>query len=296
MAQQLARMETSVTLRAPAKLNLSLEVLNRVAGGLHALRSVMVPVDLCDEILIRPGKDGLHFTCNDRALQNDNLVERAYNALGLAGGVTIELRKNIPTAAGLGGGSSDAAAILLAAQRGEFGKAPQIDYLMTALSLGSDVPFFLAQTAALVEGTGERVTALGRVPDWHAVIVRPPVAVSTAQAYQALDERERAVRPRNSSASLALGEALQRAQFDRVVELLHNDFLEVYAATPEIAQALDMLREAGAAKPMLSGSGSAVFALAQNADERDRIAERIEPVPEFQVFPCAFWSGDAWTR
>ncbi|HET9392128.1 MAG TPA: 4-(cytidine 5'-diphospho)-2-C-methyl-D-erythritol kinase [Candidatus Rubrimentiphilum sp.] len=289
-------MESSVTLRAPAKLNLSLEVLNRGAGGLHALRSVMVPVDLCDEILIAPGKDGLHFTCNDRALQNDNLVERAYNALGLAGGATIELRKNIPTAAGLGGGSSDAAAILLAAQRGAFGATPQIDYLTTALSLGSDVPFFLAETAALVEGTGERVTALGRVPDWHAVIVKPPIAVSTAHAYQELDRHERAVRPRNSSASLALGEALQRAQFDRVVELLQNDFLDVYASTPEIAQALDMLRKAGAAKPMLSGSGSAVFALAQDLDARDAIAERIDPVPEFQVFPCAFWSGDAWTR
>ena len=288
-------MKTSVTLQAPAKLNLSLEVLNRVSGGLHALRSVMVPVDLCDEIRIGPSKNGLQFTCNDTALQSDNLVERAYNALGLDGGATIELRKNIPTAAGLGGGSSDAAAILLAAQRGEFGTIPQIDYLATALTLGSDVPFFLAQTAALVEGTGERVTALGRVPDWHAVIVKPPVAVSTAQAYQALDERERAVRPRNSSLSLALGEALQRAQFDRVVDLLHNDFLEVLATNAEIAQALDMLRKAGG-KPMLSGSGSAVFTLAQNAKERDAIVNRIEPVPEYQIFPCAFWSGEAWTR
>ena len=289
-------MEANVTLRAPAKLNLSLEVLGRVAGGLHALRSVMVPVDLCDEIRIGPSAKGLQFSCDDRALQNDNLVERAYNALRLDSGATIELRKNIPTAAGLGGGSSDAAAILLAAQRGKFGPIPQIDYLQTALTLGSDVPFFLAQTAALVEGTGERVTALGHVPDWHAVIVKPPVAVSTAQAYQALDERERAVRPRNSSASLALGEALQRAEFDRVVDLLHNDFLEVFASNAEITQALDMLRKAGAAKPMLSGSGSAVFALAQNAKERDAIVSRIQPVPEYQVFACAFWSGEAWTR
>ena len=289
-------MKTSVTLRAPAKLNLCLEVLNRVSGGLHALRSVIVPVDLYDEIQIGPSKDGLQFSCDDEALRIDNLVERAYRALGLDRGATIELRKNIPTAAGLGGGSSDAAAILLAAQRGEFGTIPQIDYLATALELGSDVPFFLAETAALVEGTGERVTALGRVPDWHAVIVKPPVAVSTAQAYQALDERERAVRPRNSSASLALGEALQRAEFDRVVELLHNDFLEVFATNPEIAQALDMLRKAGAVKPMLSGSGSAVFALARNAAERDAIVSRIEPVPEYQIFACAFWSGEAWTR
>jgi len=98
-AQQLVRMKTSVTLRAPAKLNLSLEVLGRVSGGLHALRSVMVPVDLSDEIRIGPNKDGLLFTCGDKALENDNLVERAYRALGLEGGAAIELHKNIPTAA-----------------------------------------------------------------------------------------------------------------------------------------------------------------------------------------------------
>src|SRR5438067_5695599 len=114
----------------------------------------MVPVDLYDEIRIGPGKDGLQFSCDDKSLENDNLVERAYRSLGLEDGAAIELRKNIPTAAGLGGGSSDAAAILLAAQRGVFGSVPQIDYLTTALKLGSDVPFFLAETAALVEGTG----------------------------------------------------------------------------------------------------------------------------------------------
>jgi len=290
-------MKASVTLRAPAKLNLSLEVLNRVDGGLHALRSVMVPVDLCDEIQIDPSEDGLHFSCSDKALQADNLVERAYHALGSdRGAATIALRKNIPTQAGLGGGSSDAAAILLAAQRGIFGDVRQTDFLATARELGSDVPFFLAETAALVEGTGERITALGRVPDWHAVIVKPPVAVSTAEAYRALDERERATRPRKGSVSLALGEALQRAEFDRVVELLNNDFLEVFARNAEIARALDMLRSAGAVKPMLTGSGSAVFALARTAPDRDALAKRIAPAPEYQVFACAFWSGEAWTR
>lgn len=289
-------MNASVTLQAPAKLNLTLEVLSRVSGGLHGIRSVMVPIDLCDEIEIIPGGHVLQFFCDDPALQNDNLVERAYRALELHSGAKISLRKNIPTQAGLGGGSSDAAAILLAAQRGVFGTVPPIDHLTTALELGSDVPFFLVETAALVEGTGERVTALGRVPDWHAVIVKPPIATSTKEAYTALDERERSARPRNASASLALGEALQRAQFVRVVELLQNDFLEVFSAAPEIAQALKMLKDAGAAKPMLTGSGSAVYALARTAAERDSLANRIAAVPEFEIFPCAFRSGAAWTR
>ncbi len=289
-------MKVSTKLPAPAKLNLTLEVLSRVAGGLHGIRSVMVPIDLCDEIEIVPGGEGLQFFCDDPALQNDNLVERAFRALGLRSGATITLRKNIPAQAGLGGGSSDAAMILLTAQRGTFGAVPPIDYLTTALELGSDVPFFLVETAALVEGTGERVTALGRVPEWHAVVVKPPIATSTKEAYAALDERERNPRPRNASASLALGEALQRAQFDRVVELLQNDFLDVFSTTPEIAQALAMLKDAGADKPMLTGSGSAVYALARTAAERDSLVNRITAVPEFEIFPCAFRSGAVWTR
>jgi len=286
-------MKASVTLPAPAKLNLTLEVLNRVAGGLHGIRSVMVPIDLCDEIAIVPGGDDLEFFCNDPALQNDNLVERAYRALGLSSGAKILLRKSIPTQAGLGGGSSDAAAILLTAQRGTFGTVPPVDYLTTALELGSDVPFFLVETAALVEGTGERVTALGRAPGWHAVVIKPPVAIATKDAYEALDARERPQRPRNASVSLAMGEALQRAEFDRVIELLQNDFLDVASSTPEVARAIEMLQAAGA-KPMLSGSGSAVYALARTAADRDALAKRVEAEPEFEIFPCAFRSGPAW--
>jgi len=288
-------MKAGVTLQAPAKLNLSLEVLGRV-GGLHGIRSVMVPVDLCDDIEISAGGEQFQFYCDDPALQNDNLVERAYPLLDLKSGAKVALRKNIPVQAGLGGGSSDAAAVLLAAQRGVFGSVPRIDYLQAAMELGTDVPFFLVETAALVEGTGERVTALGKVPDWHAVIVKPPVSISTRDAYASLDERERASRARNASASLQLGEALQRGDFDRVVDLQQNDFLDVVASTAEIAQALDMLRQAGARKPMLSGSGSAVYALARTAAERYELAGRIAPVPEFEIFACAFRSGAAWTH
>lgn len=288
-------MKAGVTLQAPAKLNLSLEVLGRVDGGLHGIRSVMVPIDLCDEIQISGG-DRFQFVCDNPALQNDNLAERAYRALDLRDGARIELRKNIPVQAGLGGGSSDAAAILLAAQQGVFGTVPRIDYLQAAMKLGSDVPFFLVETAALVEGTGERVTALGKAPDWHAVIVKPPVSVSTRDAYAALDERERVSRKRSASVSIRLGEALQRRDFDSVIELQQNDFLDVVSSTPEIAQAMEMLRAAGADKPMLTGSGSAVYALARTAGARDALFKRIAGVPEFATFACAFRSGAAWTQ
>lgn len=289
-------MRASVTLQAPAKLNLTLEVLGRTTGGLHRIRSVMVPIDLCDEIAISPRENGLEFSCDDPALRQNNLVERAFTLLDAPAGARVELRKNIPAQAGLGGGSSDAAAILLAAQNGVFGSLRQIDYVAAAMELGSDVPFFLVETAALVEGTGERVTALGHVPAWHAVVIKPLIATSTKEAYERLDETERPSRPRAGSASLQLGEALQRGEFERVIELQQNDFHDVFAAIPEIAQAVEMLRNAGAAKALLTGSGSAVYALARTAADRDAVAARIETVPEYEIFACAFRSGAAWMQ
>jgi 4-diphosphocytidyl-2-C-methyl-D-erythritol kinase len=289
-------MKASETLRAPAKLNLTLEVLGRRADGLHGLRSVMVPVDLFDEISIEHSASGFGFTCDVSELQGENLVERAARALELQGSpLLFSLRKQIPTGAGMGGGSSDAAAILLAAQRGFFGHLRDRDYLSIARSLGSDVPFFLVETAALVEGTGERVTALGPVPRWHAVIVRPPVAVSTAWAYQQIDASARATRPRNTSVGIQMGEALQRGQFARAVELLQNDFHDVLApAVPEIRRALDLLLEAGASHALLTGSGSCVFALAQHAAERDKLRARLRLPEGYRAYTCSFWNGEAW--
>ncbi len=289
-------MRASEALRAPAKINLTLEVLGRRADGLHGLRSVMVPIDLCDELHVRKSEDGgFSFRCDIGELQEHNLAQRAFDALHLTErGYEIALRKRIPTGAGLGGGSSDAAAVLLAAQRGAFGCAPEIDYVGTARSLGSDVPFFLVETAALVEGTGERVTALGPVPQWHVVVVKPPIHVSTAWAYEEIDARCLPSRPRSGSASLQMAEALQRDQFDLAVELMQNDFHQVMAQTEEICGAIDVLRAAGAANAMLTGSGSCVFTLVRDAGAARTIAERAARQSPFETFAAAFWNGAAW--
>ena len=289
-------MGPSDVLRAPAKLNLTLEVLSKRAGGLHGLRSVMVPIDLCDELRIEAHDTGFTFACERAELQDGNLVERAFHALDLPNDAfKVSLAKRIPTGAGMGGGSSDAAAVLLAAQRGAFGVSPKIDYLKTARSLGSDVPFFLVETAALVEGTGERVTALGPVPNWHVVVVKPPVAVSTAWAYQQIDAGAHPTRPRNSSVSLKMAEALQRADFDRVVSLLQNDFHDVLApCTPQIASALTMLREAGASNALMTGSGSCVFSLLQTAQDCRTLAEGLRVPVDYVIYTAVFWNGEAW--
>lgn len=290
-------MKASETLRAPAKLNLTLEVLNRRPDGYHGIRSVMVPVDLCDELRIEPA-ERFAFQCDRSELREHNIVERAVHALSLpTSNFRISLQKQIPTGAGMGGGSSDAAAILLAAQRGAFNAPISVEYLTVARSLGSDVPFFLVETAALVEATGDRVTALGPVPPWHVVIVRPPVAVPTAVAYERIDAASRPSRPRSESVSLRMAEAIQREDFETAISLLQNDFQDIIApATPEIARALDLLRDAGAAHRLMTGSGSCVFALTQTREQRDAIAAALRLPHGYEMYTASFWNGEAWRR
>jgi len=285
-------------IRAPAKINLTLEVLARRDDGFHGIRSVMVPLELADTIDIEPA-DRLEFACDDTELDGDeNLALRAIRVLASAAArhihARVTLTKAVPTKAGLGGGSSDAAAILLAAMDGRFGEFPELDWLAIARSLGSDVPFFLTGTAALVEGAGERVTALGSVPNWTVLAVKPPASVSTAQAYAALDARERPTRPRADSVSLRCAESLQRRDFDGVHALLENDFQEIALEEPQIRRAFDALRAAGAARPLLTGSGSCVYALARDERERDAIAQRLDLPAEFRVMPTAFAQQGPW--
>jgi 4-diphosphocytidyl-2-C-methyl-D-erythritol kinase len=285
----------SCVVLAPAKINLTLEVLARRDDGYHGIRSVMVPLALADELAIDPAEQ-FSFACDRNDLSDDrNLAVRAVRALTIDPKVALRLRKRIPTEAGLGGGSSDAAAVLRAAMDGAFGTALQRDWVALARSLGSDVPFFLASTGALVEGTGERVTAIGALPPWHVLVIKPPAAVSTATAYAELDKRERTLRPRSESLSLRMVDALQRADFDGVQTLLHNDFQEPIARlVPEVGAALDALRSAGAANAVLAGSGSCVFTLASDASTLERIERALSLDPAYLRFPTAFGATPAW--
>jgi 4-diphosphocytidyl-2-C-methyl-D-erythritol kinase len=285
----------SFEIACPAKINLTLEVLDRGPDGYHGLRSLMVPLDLVDDLSVDSTPE-FSFECDDPALSNEeNLAVRAARALETEPHIAIRLRKRIPYQAGLGGGSSDAAGVLKAAMHGAFGHAFAIDWIALARSLGSDVPFFLTGTGALVEGTGDRVTAVGSLPDWHALVVKPPVSVSTADAYAELDRHLRPSRPRNASVSLRALAALQRGDFDELERSLSNDFHDVLAAgTPEVARTIDALRRAGARNALLAGSGAAVFALARDEDALASILERLDLEPEYRRFPTKFARNDAW--
>jgi 4-diphosphocytidyl-2-C-methyl-D-erythritol kinase len=284
-----------LTLRAPAKINLTLEVLGRRERGYHAIRSVMVPLELADELTIEPSTQ-FSFACDRAELgEESNLAMAALRALGELPTVRMKLRKRIPVQAGLGGGSSDAAAVLRAAMTGAFGPAAARDWLHIARTLGSDVPFFLAGTAALVEGTGERITPVGAIPCWHALIVKPPVAISTAAAYEALDNERRRQRPRKGSTSIALLEAFQRADFASVETLMQNDFHDLVASqTPAIAAAVAALAAAGATNTLLAGSGSCVFTLAPEGSKIESILGLLDLPGSYERFTSAFAATPQW--
>ncbi len=290
---------------APAKINLTLEILARRADGYHALRSVMVPIALADELTFAPS-ERFAFACEPASLAADNLVPRAFARIGLAEApVAVTLRKRIPVGAGLGGGSSDAAAVLRAAMNGELGggalAAPgERDWIADARALGSDVPFFLADGPALVEGTGERVTALAAPPPWWVVLLVPDVHVATGAAYEALARSRAAApapsRPRNASASLRCGEALQRADYDAVLAAMTNDFEPVVREQhPAVGAALRALAEAGApGRAMLSGSGGACFALFAAERDARAFAARLRAPAGAAVHVVAFAPSEVW--
>jgi 4-diphosphocytidyl-2-C-methyl-D-erythritol kinase len=286
-------------LLAPAKINATLEILSRRDDGYHTLRSVMLPLGLYDRIDVSPDAPP-GFEANDPSLVENNLVSRALDAAGLGGRFAVRLEKAIPVGGGLGGGSSDAAAILRAAMDGRLGAVPDRDWLATASALGSDVSFFLAGTGALVEGTGERVTALGALPDWWAIVVRPQASVATADAYRLLDaaRAQRGSPPsraRATSASLAAVDALQRADFAAVRASLVNDFHEpILAAYPAVAAAAGALRAAGASDVMLSGSGSCLFALFESEGGARDVAARVDPAAVERSFVVPFHHDPAW--
>ena len=260
-----------IVVRAPAKINLTLDVLGRRPDGYHALRSVMQTLEIHDTLELRPAA-AIRFACDAPALAGeDNLVLRAAHLLrtasGYGGGVDITLRKRIPIDAGLGGGSSDAAATLLALNR-VWGLALAPARLAElGAALGSDVPFFLYAPLALVSGRGEVVEVLPPVPPASVVLHQPPCGLSTARVFAALPPTSYGDGSGTERLLAALQAGLPPEQWP-----LSNGLQETVAALyPEVAAALRRLREAGAPHAVLTGSGSTVYALFARDDDARRV-------------------------
>lgn len=287
-------------LLAPAKINVTLEILARRDDGYHTLRSVMLPIGLYDRIVLEESEVAQFAVgAGDASLALDNLVARALAACGASRPYAVTLEKRVPVGGGLGGGSSDAAAVIEAAMAGRIVVDGSRDWLAIARGLGSDVTFFLAGTGALVEGVGERVTPIGALPPWWCVVVRPHAAVPTGPAYRALDDARASLpqpsRPRSESASLRAVDALQRADLAALQDALVNDFHDVVLrAYPPVARAHAAFVAAGAPHAMLSGSGSCLFAIFGEEPMSRRVAAAIDPAAYDFLAVVPFYQSGRW--
>lgn len=256
-------MSGAVTVEAPAKVNLWLKVLGRETSGYHSLETLFCAIDLCDRIHVEAAPDGVALEVQgetDTGPVEENLVVRAarrfLHAVG-RGGVRIRLEKRIPSAAGLGGGSSDAAATLRALNHLAREPLGEAQLLQMAIELGSDVPFFLSGSPlALGWGRGERLLSLPPLPERSLLIVHPGAAMATAAAFQAL-ARHRGGDYQPSAQRYLLQ---QLTSWNEVAQFSVNDFEAVVPATvPAAAEAISLLRHHGAAISRLAGSGACVF-------------------------------------
>lgn len=263
----------------PAKLNLYLDVSGRRLDGYHEIVTVMQTTDLHDRLLLEEGAPGeVAMACDAVSLPVDarNLCVRAAEAMRLRAasgkGVRIALGKRIPIAAGLGGGSSDAAGVLRGLNRLWGAGLGPGELAEMAAGLGSDVPFFLAGGTARCAGRGERIVAIAGAPRLAFVLVTPPIAVSTANVYAALEATPPA-RPADEGGFLR---ALRSGDLRRLAALLYNRLED--APGPhrgEVERLKRLLIGHGALGAAMSGSGPSVFGLAADLGEARGIAERI---------------------
>ncbi|HEX3628385.1 MAG TPA: 4-(cytidine 5'-diphospho)-2-C-methyl-D-erythritol kinase [Verrucomicrobiae bacterium] len=276
--------EKTTAKRSPCKVNLLLNILGRRPDGFHDLETVMQPVNLCDDLTFEWAGAGITLSCSDKTLPVDrgNLVYRAaekfFSTAGISGGVKIHLEKKIPLAAGLGGGSGNAATTLLALNE-LFEKPLASEKLFEiAASLGSDIPFFLQHQPALGIGRGEKIQPLDNFPalaNRAILLIHPGFGISTPWAYQNLKRFPDALNGEKGRAQKLIS-LLQTSDLMSAASGFYNS---LEAPAFEKFPILMMFKEflaANGAVALMSGSGSTTFAICDNLAAAQSIGEKFK--------------------
>jgi 4-diphosphocytidyl-2-C-methyl-D-erythritol kinase len=268
---------------APAKINISLRILGQRSDGFHEIETLIAPISICDEIKIeqRSGKRKIVFRCDNPSVPkgDDNLVLRAaklfFEEMKLTRGVSIKLKKRIPHGGGLGGGSSDAASTLLALNELFETNLPREALAKMAEMIGSDVPFFIFQSAAVCKGRGELVSLAKLREPLPLLLLKPEFGVPTQWAYSRWrDSRE------ISSASYAT----QEFESQTFVNDLERPVFEKFVFLAQLKMWLLKQPEVGAA--LMSGSGSTVFAVIRGNTDVDLLANRAKTELDPELWTC----------
>jgi 4-diphosphocytidyl-2-C-methyl-D-erythritol kinase len=269
---------------APAKINLSLKILGRRNDGFHELDMLIAPISLYDEIRIEKAglAKGINFRCDDPSVPqgDDNLAIRAARAFfettKIDPAVSIELKKKIPHGAGLGGGSSDAASVLLALNELFDVKLSREALAQISEPIGSDVPFFIFQSAALCKGRGEMVTPVKLNRQFSILLLKPAFAISTSWAYSRWQHSREILRVRYEAQFFA----------DQVfVNDLERPVFEKFVFLAQMKMWLLSQSDVGAA--LMSGSGSTMFAVMHENADADSVADRAKAALDPELWTCA---------
>ncbi len=269
---------------APAKINLSLKILSRREDGFHEIETLIAPVSLYDEINIqrKKGGQGIDFHCDDPSVPRgeDNLVVRAANrffaATKLTPAISIDLKKKIPHGAGLGGGSSDSATTLLALNRLFETNLAREELAKLGSEIGSDVPFFIFESAATCRGRGELVTPVQLPEQLSILLLKPDFVVATAWAYS---------RWHDSREIPGVTYAAQEFAGQTFVNDLEGPVFEKFVFLAQLKMWLLKQPEVGAT--LMSGSGSTIFAVSREGQDIEAIAERARDQLDPELWTCA---------
>jgi 4-diphosphocytidyl-2-C-methyl-D-erythritol kinase len=270
-------------LYAPAKINLSLQIKARREDGFHEIETLMAPISLADRLTIEQTdrKESIDFSCDDASLPagEDNLVVRAAKLFQkntqTSGGLKILLEKKIPHGAGLGGGSSDAATTLLGLNELLATRLAEKDLMELAAQLGSDVPFFIVQSAAICRGRGEIVSPVKMPSALRLLLVKPDFGVPTPSAY---------ARWKDSRELQGVDYASQEFFGVRFTNDLERPVFEKFILLAYLKTWLREQAEVGAA--LLSGSGSTVFAVLRDGADVEKLEARVREKVDATLWTC----------
>ena len=288
----------SIQLNAMAKINLGLDVLRQKEDGYHEVRMIMQTVHIYDRLqLTRTKEPGIVLTTNQRFLPTNesNLAYRAAKLLmdefQITEGVEISLQKNIPVAAGMAGGSTDAAAVLIGVNK-MFGLGLDNQALMErGVTIGADVPYCIMGGTALAEGIGEKLTVLPEMPLCSILVVKPNINVSTKFVYENLHANDL---PAEAHADIDTQlEALQQGDLPALAAAMGNVLQTVTEpAYPVIIELKNFMKEQGALNSMMSGSGPTVFGLFEDEEGAKKAYWKLRMAyPEFQIYLTKPYGG-----
>jgi 4-diphosphocytidyl-2-C-methyl-D-erythritol kinase len=293
-----------IALISPAKINLFLIVTGKRPDGYHELVTLICPVTLTDTVTVKLMRREITVTCADPNVPEDetNLAHQAARLFltrwtkekkGRLFGAHINIEKRIPVAAGLGGGSSNAATVLLGLNRIQ-GKPYTREELETmSLNLGADVPFFIIRRPAIATGIGEVLQSVtGVLNDYSIILVHPPIRISTANVYQNLNLRLTKCQQRLKNSNLRIKDALARIQPGEIAKYLCND-LETVTATryPAVEEIKQTLLSLGANGALMSGSGPTVFGLFRDKLVARSAFRHLVNKVSWNVFQVECWSN-----